>query len=53
MVGGSHPELGLNIYAVALRKANVLVMFNLIASADYATEERVVNFARKLEAKIH
>lgn len=52
MVGGGHPDLGLNIYLVAFRKANVIVLFSLIGSADSVTEETVLDYARKLEAKI-
>lgn len=53
MVGGSHPELGLNIYMLIFRKANVIAMFSLIGSADSVTEETVADYAQKLEAKIH
>ena len=52
MVGGGHPDLGLNIYFVAFRKANVIVLFSLIGSADSVTEETALDYARKLEAKI-
>ena len=53
LVGGTHPELGLNIYLVIFRKANVITMFSLIGSADSVTEETVADYAQKLEAKIH
>ena len=52
MVGGSHPELGLNIYMLAFRKANVIALFSLIGSADSITEETVADYTQKLEAKM-
>ncbi|MDY7078236.1 MAG: hypothetical protein SXV54_15075 [Chloroflexota bacterium] len=52
MVGGGHPDLGLNIYMLVFRKANVIAMFSLIGSADSVTEETVADYAQKLEAKV-
>lgn len=52
MVGGNHPELGLNIYVLTFRKANVIAMFSLIGSEESVTEGVALDYARKLEAKI-
>jgi hypothetical protein len=52
MSGGTLPDLGVNVYVLTFRKANVVVMFSMIASSDVATEEFAIERARKLEAKI-
>jgi hypothetical protein len=52
MVGGSHPDTGLNIYLLTFRKANVVAMLSLVAPADFATEEAAVEYGRKLEGNI-
>jgi hypothetical protein len=52
MVGGSHPDLGLNIYMLTFRKANVIVMLAAIAPEEFASEEAMVNYAGKVEARI-
>ena len=53
MSGGSVPNIGVNIYVLTFRRTNVVAMFSLIASTEVATEELVLNYARKLEAKMH
>ncbi|MDY6876578.1 MAG: hypothetical protein SWK90_10325 [Chloroflexota bacterium] len=53
MTGGSYSELGLNIYMLTFRKANVIVMFAVIGPEEFATEEAVAGYAQKLEAKTH
>ncbi len=52
MVGGGHADLGLRIYLMTFRKANVIVMFSLIGSAETVTEELAVDYARKIETRI-
>jgi len=52
MSGGTLPDLGVNVYVLTFRKANVVVMFSMIASSDVATEEFTIERARKLEARI-
>jgi len=51
--GGTLSDLGLGVYVLTFRKANVVAMFSLIASEDVATEDLVTDYARKLEAKMH
>jgi len=53
MVGGSHADLGLNIYMVTFRKANVITMFSLIGSEESVTEAVARDYAGELEARIH
>jgi len=53
MTGGSHPDLGLNVYMLAFRKANVIVMLSIIAPEEFATEETMADYASKIEARIH
>jgi hypothetical protein len=52
MVGGGHPDLGINIYLVTFRKSNIIVLFTLIGSSESTTEETALGYARQLEAKI-
>jgi hypothetical protein len=52
MTGGSHPDLGLNVYMLALRKANVIVMLSVIAPEGFANEESMADYASKIEARI-
>ena len=53
MIGGSYPELDLNIYMLTFRKANVIAMFAVIGPEEFATEETTAGYARKMEARIH
>ena len=53
MTGGSHPDLGLNVYMLAFRKANVIVMLSIIAPEEFASEETMADYASKIEARIH
>jgi hypothetical protein len=52
MVGGGHPDMGLNIYLVTFRKTNIIVLFTLIGSSESTTEESALGYARQMEAKI-
>lgn len=52
MVGGNVSELGMNVYALAFRKANVIVMLSVLGMEDEVTQDLVVGYARKVEARI-
>ena len=45
--------MGLNVCVLVFHRANVAAAFSPIGSADVATEEAAVNWARQLEAKMH
>lgn len=53
MVGGSHDELGLNVYMLTFRKANVIVMLAAVGPEEFASEEAMAGYAQKVEARIH
>ncbi len=52
LVRGNLADLGVSVYLLTLRKANVIFMFTLIATEDVATEVLVLDYARKAEGKI-
>ena len=52
LVRGNLSDLGINVYMMTFRKSNVIVMFNLIAAEDVATEELVLDCARMVEGKM-
>jgi len=53
MVGGSHPDLGLNVYMLTFRKANVIVMLAAVGPEEFASEAAMANYASRVEARIH
>ena len=50
---GSFSGMEVGAYVVVFRKANVIGMVFVIGPGEVATEEAVVDYAQKLEAKIH
>lgn len=52
MVGGNIPELNMNVYVLALRKANVVAMVSVLGTAETVTEDLMADYAQKLETKI-
>ena len=53
MLGGNMSDLGFNVYVLAFRKANVIATLFLMGPAEFVTKEGVVDYAKKVEAKIH
>lgn len=53
MIGGSHDELGLNVYMLTFRKANVIVMLAVVGREEFASEGTTADYASKVEARIH
>jgi hypothetical protein len=53
MLGGNMSDLGFNVYVLAFRKANVIATLFLMGPAESVTQENAVDYAQKLEAKIH
>ena len=53
MIGGSYPELGLNVYMLTFRRANVIVMLVAVGPEEFASEGTVADYAQKVEARIH
>ena len=51
-VGGVYPELEMSVYMIAFRKANVIAMFSLMGAESSVDEAMLIEYARKLEAKI-
>jgi hypothetical protein len=52
MVGGNYADLEMNVYMLVFRKANVIVMFTAMGTENEVTEDLIVNYAQKIEAKI-
>jgi len=52
MVAGTHEELGVNVYMVTFREANVIALFSLIGPTDKVDEALAMEHARKLEARM-
>ena len=52
MVGGNIPELDMNVYVLAFRKVNVVVLLSVMGASDRVTEAQVVDYAHKVEARI-
>ncbi|RMF35186.1 MAG: hypothetical protein D6759_05010 [Chloroflexi bacterium] len=52
MIGGSESTLGLNVYVITFRKANIIAMLMVMGPQGSATEETTLGYAHKLEAKI-
>ena len=53
MLGGNMSDMGFNVYVLAFRKANVIATLFLMGPAESVTQESMVDYAQKVEAKIH
>jgi hypothetical protein len=53
MVGGTHSDIGLNLYVIAFRKANVIGMLMVMGDASSIDEAVAAGLAEAMEAKFH
>ena len=51
-IGGNYADLNMNVYVMAFRKTNVIVIFSLMGAEESVNENLLADYAQKLEARI-